>query len=421
VGAGRTAGWGLGGRLGGGLGGRLGGGWAGGWADGWADGWVGGWAGGWPPLGKVAAPAPDPRSLVVRAALLTAPGEALRLVDLDLPEPGPGQVRVRIAATGVCHSDLSLARGALRQKMPVVLGHESAGTVVSVGEGVTATAPGDRVVLCWAPPDGTCWFCRQGEPWLCEHASDAAAAPYARVEGEEVYPGLSTGGFAEETVVSERAVLPCPDDVPLEQAALVGCAVMTGVGAVLKTARVREGQSVLVVGLGGVGLSVVQGARLAGAGQVLVTDRTPEKLALALAMGATDALEGGDDLPKRVRALTEGRGVDHAFDCVGLATTIRASWASTRRGGVATVVGIGSKQEQVTFSALELFHFARTLQASVYGSTDPATDIPTVLRHAGAGRLDLGALVGGTVGLDGITGAFEQMERGATTRTLVVP
>jgi S-(hydroxymethyl)glutathione dehydrogenase/alcohol dehydrogenase len=358
---------------------------------------------------------------VVRAAVLSAPGQPLHLAELDLPEPGPGQVRVRIAATGVCHSDLSLARGSLRQAMPVVLGHESAGTVVSVGEGVTSTSPGSRVVLCWAPPDGTCWFCREGEPWLCEHSSDAAATPYATVDGEPVYPGLSTGGFAEETVVSERAVLPVPDDVPLEQAALVGCAVMTGVGAVLKTAKVRQGQSVLVVGLGGVGLSVVQGARLAGAGTVIVVDRAPDKLDLAMTMGATHVLEAGGELAKQVRALTERRGADHAFDCVGSAETIRASWSATRRGGVTTVIGIGGKEQQVGFSPLEIFHFARTLQSSVYGSTDPFTDIPQVLEHAAAGRLDLAALVGRSVGLDGIAAAFQDMERGVGARTLVVP
>jgi S-(hydroxymethyl)glutathione dehydrogenase / alcohol dehydrogenase len=358
---------------------------------------------------------------VVRAAVLSAPGEPLRVAELDLPDPGPGQVRVRIAATGVCHSDLSLAKGALRQAMPVVLGHESAGTVVSVGAGVAGARPGDRVVLCWAPPCGQCWFCQEHEPWLCEHSSDAATAPYATVDGEPVHPGLSTGGFAEETVVSERAVLPVPDAVPLEQAALVGCAVMTGVGAVLKTARVRAGQSVLVLGLGGVGLSAVQGARLADAGTVIVVDRSPDKLELALSMGATHALEAGDDLANQVRHLTHRRGADHAFDCVGLAATIRACWSSTRRGGTTTVIGIGSKQEKVTFSALELFHFARTLQSSVYGSTDPFTDIPQVLEHAAAGRLDLGGLVGRTVGLDGIADAFADMERGIGVRTLVVP
>ncbi len=358
---------------------------------------------------------------MVRAAVLSAPGESLRVAELELPEPGPGQVRVKIAATGVCHSDLSLARGILRQVMPVVLGHESAGTVVSIGDGVTSCAPGDRVVLCWAPPDGTCWYCRQGEPWLCETSGSAATQPYAKVDGQDVYPGLSTGGFAEETVVAERAVLPVPDEVPLEHAALVGCAVMTGVGAVLNTAKVREGQSVLVVGLGGVGLSVVQGARLAGAGKVIVVDRSPEKLALAMSMGGTDALEAGGELAKQVRGLTEGRGSDHAFDCVGLPETVRSSWSATRRGGVMTVVGIGGKDEKVSFSPLELFHYARTIQGCVYGSTDPLVDIPKVLAHAAAGRLDLGALISGTVGLDGIGGAFEDMASGKGARTLVVP
>lgn len=358
---------------------------------------------------------------MVRAAVLSAVGEPLRLVELDLPEPGPGQVRVEVAATGVCHSDLSLARGTLRAPMPVVLGHESAGTVLSVGEGVTTCAPGDRVVLCWAPPCGACWFCVEGEPWLCEHSSDAAAAPYATLDGQDVYPGLSTGGFAEQTVVSARAVVPVPDDVPFEHAALVGCAVMTGVGAVLNTAKVREGQSVLVVGLGGVGLSVVQGARLAGAGQVVVVDRSPDKLALALTMGATDALEAGGELARQVRALTGGRGADHAFDCVGLGETIRACWSATRRGGATTVVGIGGKDQQVGFTALELFHFARTLQGCVYGSTDPRRDLPVILEHARAGRLDLGALVSGTVGLDGIDGAFAAMEAGVGARTVVLP
>ena len=358
---------------------------------------------------------------MVRAAVLSAPGESLRLAELDLPEPGPGQVRVRIAATGVCHSDLSLARGTLRQSMPVVLGHESAGTVVSVGAGVTSATPGDRVVLCWAPPDGTCWYCRQGEPWLCETSSSAASTPYATVAGQDVYPGLSTGGFAEETVVSERAVLKVPDGVPLEHAALVGCAVMTGVGAVLNTARVREGQSVLVVGLGGVGLSVVQGARLAGAGEVIVVDRAPEKLELARTMGATQVLEAGGELAKQVRGLTEKRGADHAFDCVGLAETIRSSWSATRRGGTTTIVGIGGKEQQVTFSALELFHFARVIQGCVYGNTDPMTDIPKILAFAAEGRLDLGALITGTVGLDGIDDAFADMSAGKGARTVVVP
>lgn len=358
---------------------------------------------------------------MVRAAVLTETKAPLRVAEIELPEPGPGQVRVRIAATGVCHSDLSLARGTLRQPVPAVLGHESAGLVVSVGAGVTRAAPGDRVVLCWAPPCGTCWFCEQQEPWLCERSSDAAGVPYATFEGIPLYPGLSTAGFATETVVSDRAVLAVPDAVPLEHAALVGCAVMTGVGAVLNTARVRPGQSVLVIGLGGVGLSVVQGARLAGADPVLAVDRSPAKLALAQQLGATEGLEAGPDLPRQVRALTGSRGVDHAFDCVGLAETIRAAWTATRRGGGTTIVGIGGKDERVTFSALELFHFARNLQGCVYGSTDPVADIPRILGYAAEGRLDLGALISGTIGLEGIDAAFADMDNGIGARSLVLP
>ena len=357
--------------------------------------------------------------MTVRAALLTEVGAPMSLVDLELPDPGPGQVRVRIAATGICHSDLSLARGTLRQVVPAVLGHESAGVVASIGEGVTSCAVGDRVVLIWAPPCRTCWYCEIDEPWLCEQSSAAAAQPYATVDGTPVYPGLSTGGFATETVVAASAVLPVPDEVPLEHAALVGCAVTTGVGAVLETARVQEGQSVLIVGLGGVGLSAVLGARLAGAGKVVVVDRSPEKLALALTLGATDSLEAGD--LKGVRALTGGRGVDHAFDCVGSADTIRACWGATRRGGSTTVVGIGGKDQQVSFSALELFHFSRTLRGCVYGGVDPLILMPRLLDHAARGELDLGALVTGTVGLDGIEDAFAQMSAGIGVRTVLIP
>ena len=358
---------------------------------------------------------------MVRAAVLTELGAPLRVADLELPAPGPGQVRVRVAATGVCHSDLSLATGTLRQPLPAVLGHECAGTVVSVGPDVATCSPGDRVVLCWAPPCGQCWFCLQQEPWLCERSSDAAGQPYGTVDGTPVYPGLSTGGFAEETVVSARAVIAVPDEVPLEHAALVGCAVMTGVGAVLNTAKVRPGRSVFVVGLGGVGLSVVQGARLAQAVQVIVADPSPDKLELAMRMGATDAVDAGGDVAKQVRALTGGRGADDAFDCVGLATTIRASWSATRRGGTTTVVGIGGKDQQVSFTALELFHFARSLAGCVYGSTDPMRDIPTLLGHAAAGRLDLGSLVSRTAGLEGIGDAFADMARGVGARVVIVP
>jgi S-(hydroxymethyl)glutathione dehydrogenase/alcohol dehydrogenase len=359
---------------------------------------------------------------MVRAAVLPAVGAPLAVTDIDLPDPGPGQVRVRLAAAGVCHSDLSLSNGTLRQPVPAVLGHEGAGTVVSVGEGVTAVAPGDRVVLNWAPSCGECHFCAElAEPWLCQNANAATTVPYARTaDGEDLYPGLSTAAFAEETVVPAHAVLPLPEGVPPADAALLGCAMLTGYGAVHHSARVRAGESVAVFGVGGVGLATLQSARLAGASRIVAVDVSPHKEELARAAGATDYLLASETTAKEIRALTGGYGADVAIECVGRAETIRAAWNATRRGGRVTVVGIGGKEQQVTFSALEIFHFARTLTGCVYGNCDPARDLPVLAEHVRAGRLDLGALVTDRIGLDGIPDAFEAMTAGRGGRALVV-
>jgi S-(hydroxymethyl)glutathione dehydrogenase/alcohol dehydrogenase len=304
---------------------------------------------------------------VVRAVVLPAAQAPLELGEIDLPEPGPGRVRVRLAAAGVCHSDLSLSNGTLRQPVPAVLGHEGAGTVTAVGEGVTTVAPGDEVVLNWAPSCGSCHFCaRLGEPWLCTEANAASGVPYARsADGRDLYPGLGTAAFAEETVVAERGVLPLPDGVPLADAALLGCAVLTGYGAVNHSARVREGESVAVFGVGGV-------------------------------------------------------GADAAVECVGRAETIRAAWSSTRRGGRTSVVGIGGKDTQVSFSPLEIFHFARTLSGCVYGNCVPVRDLPVLAGHVRSGRLDLGTLVTDRIGLEDVPAAFEAMLAGRGGRALVV-
>ncbi|GAA1887751.1 zinc-binding dehydrogenase [Streptantibioticus ferralitis] len=359
---------------------------------------------------------------MVRAAVLPAVGAPLELAEINLPDPGPGQVRVRLAAAGVCHSDLSLANGTLRQPVPAVLGHEGAGTVVAVGEDVTAVAPGDRVVLNWAPSCRGCHFCGLGEPWLCANAAAGAADPYAKrpSDGAELYPGLGTAVFAEETVVAAGAVLPLPDGVPLTEAALLGCAVLTGYGAVHHATRLRQDESVAVFGVGGVGLSVIQSARIAGAAAVIAVDVSPEKEELARAAGATDFVLASDETAKRIRKLTGGHGADAAIECVGRADTIRTAWSSTRRGGRTTVVGIGGKEQQVTFSALELFHFARTLTGCVYGNSDPAKDLPVLAGHVRAGRLDLGAMVTERIGLDGIPAAFDAMLAGRGGRALVV-
>jgi S-(hydroxymethyl)glutathione dehydrogenase/alcohol dehydrogenase len=359
---------------------------------------------------------------VVRAAVLTALNAPLTVTDIELPEPGAGQVRVRLAAAGVCHSDLSLSNGTLRQPVPAVLGHEGAGTVVAVGEGVTQVAPGDAVVLNWAPACGSCHFCGLGEPWLCANSGAAAAAPYAKLAGSggDLYPGLGTAAFAEETVVAEGAVLPLPAGVPLADAALLGCAVLTGYGAVHHSAGVRGGETVAVFGVGGVGLAVLQSARIAGAGQIVAVDVSPAKEELARAAGATEFVVSGEDTAKRIRQLTGGYGTDVAIECVGRADTIRTAWSSTRRGGRTTVVGIGGQDQQVSFSALELFYFGRTLSGCVYGNCDPVADLPVLAGHIRAGRLDLSGMVTERIGLDGIPAAFEAMTAGRGGRAVVV-
>ncbi|MEV0601468.1 zinc-binding dehydrogenase [Streptomyces sp. NPDC050315] len=358
---------------------------------------------------------------MVRAAVLPAVNAPLEIAEIQLPDPGPGQIRVKLAAAGVCHSDLSLSNGTLKQPVPAVLGHEGAGTVTAVGEGVTGLAPGDPVVLNWAPSCGDCHFCGLGEVWLCANSAAAAAKPYAtRADGAELYPGLGTAVFAEETVVAAHAALPLPAGVPLTEAALLGCAVLTGWGAVHNSAQVREGESVVVFGVGGVGLATLQAARIAGAGPIIAVDVSPAKEELARAAGATDFLVAAEDTAKSIRKLTGGVGADVALECVGRADTIRTAWSSTRRGGRTTVVGVGGQDQQVTFSALELFYFGRTLSGCVYGNSDPAKDLPVIAEHVRSGALDLSGLVTERIGLEGIPAAFDAMLAGKGGRALIV-
>ncbi|MEU6574556.1 Zn-dependent alcohol dehydrogenase [Streptomyces sp. NPDC046805] len=360
--------------------------------------------------------------MAVRAAVLPAIGAPLEITGIDLPEPGPGQVRVRLAAAGVCHSDLSLSNGTMRVPVPAVLGHEGAGTVVAVGEGVTHVSPGTDVVLNWAPACGSCHACKLGEVWLCANALNGAADVYAHrsSDGAELHPGLNVAAFAEETVVSASCVLPAPSGVPLADAALLGCAVLTGYGAVHHSAQVRPGETVAVFGAGGVGLAALQSARIAGASTIVAVDVSPEKEELARRAGATDFLVATENTAREIRALSGKQGVDVAIECVGRAVTIRTAWESTRRGGRTTVVGIGGKDQQVTFNALEIFHWGRALSGCVYGNSDPARDLPVLADHVRAGRLDLGAMVTERIALDGIPAAFENMLAGKGGRALVV-
>ncbi|MEV4193557.1 Zn-dependent alcohol dehydrogenase [Streptomyces toxytricini] len=358
---------------------------------------------------------------MVRAAVLPAVGAPLEITEIVLPDPGPGQVRVRLAAAGVCHSDLSVCDGTVRVPVPAVLGHEGSGTVLEVGEGVTHVAPGDGVVLNWSPSCGRCHHCTIGEVWLCAKALAGVGAVHAHDSaGTPLHPGLNVAAFAEETVVPAACVVPAPAGIPLAEAALLGCAVLTGYGAVHHSARVRAGESVAVFGIGGVGLAAVQGARIAGAGRIVAVDVSPAKEELAREAGATEFVLASDTAVEEIRAATGGRGADVAVECVGRAASIRAAWDSTRRGGRTTVVGIGGKDQQVAFSAMDIFRFARTLTGCVYGNCDPARDLPVLAEHVRAGRLDLAAMVTDRITLDGIPGAFEAMLAGKGGRSLVV-
>jgi S-(hydroxymethyl)glutathione dehydrogenase/alcohol dehydrogenase len=357
---------------------------------------------------------------LAQAAVLRQPGETPRVEEIRLRDPGPHQVRVRLAATGVCHSDYSLAKGILVQTFPTVLGHEGAGTVVATGEG-SRLHEGDDVVLNWTPACRACWFCTHGEPYLCERATEASRQPYATTADDtDVFPGLGVAAFATETVIDDNACVTVPDGTSLEQAALLGCAVLTGMGAVRNTGNVRAGESVAVIGLGGIGLSAVQGASIAGAAPIIAIDPSGVRRERAQRLGATHVLDPSAELARSVRALTDGRGVDCAVECVGTGETIRATWSMTRRGGRAVVVGMGAKTDAVSFNALEIAHFARSLAGCMYGSSDPDRDIPQLLELMRARRLDVDALVSARITLEQLPEAFDELASGRGVRSLVV-
>lgn len=355
----------------------------------------------------------------ISGLVVREPGAAPTLEELHLPEIGPGQVRVLIKAAGVCHSDLSMVNGTLAPPHPLVLGHEAAGEVAEIGAGVTRASVGDHVALNWSPACRECWHCTHDEPWLCSTANVAALENGMTLDGAPVFVALGLGAFATEVVVPEKAVIPVPAALAWESAALLGCAVLTGTGAVRNTARVRAGDNVVVIGLGGVGLSVVAAARAAGAAQVIAVDVSESKKALAEAAGATDFVVSSDALSKDIRVRTEKRGADHAFECVGRAATIRAAWRATRRGGQVTVVGMGRADDMVELSALDIFSSARTLKASVYGSSDPDVEVPELAEDVLSGALKLDHLITERIGLAEVPVAFERMGRGEGARSVV--
>jgi S-(hydroxymethyl)glutathione dehydrogenase/alcohol dehydrogenase len=361
----------------------------------------------------------------VRAAVYTGPGRPLALEQLDVEPPAPGEVAVRVEAAGVCHSDLRVVEGEWEEAPPIVLGHEGCGIVEAVGAGVSHVAPGDRVVLSWWAPCGTCAFCARGEAWLCdgtragEHLLPGGGVRLRRASGEPVRPYLTVGSFAERAVVPASGAIPVPAELPAPVGALIGCAVATGVGAVVNTARVEPGAAVAVVGCGGVGLSIVLGAALAGAGPIVAIDRHAAKLQLARAVGATEALLAGEEADARVGELLGPGG--YVFEAIGLRSTTEWAIAHLPRGGTAVLVGMTPTGVTASFDPLELATGGRTILGCTYGSCRPAADVPRLARLHLAGRLPVERLISDRCGLDGIDDAFARMRAGEGARTVVVP
>jgi S-(hydroxymethyl)glutathione dehydrogenase / alcohol dehydrogenase len=353
----------------------------------------------------------------VKAAVLSERGGAFQVADLAIDDPRAGEVRIALRASGVCHSDLSVARGTLGEghPMPCVLGHEGAGIVVQLGPGVGGVRVGDHVVFAWVSPCRACRTCLAGQPNLCL-APVGARKNYLR-DAETTIHAIR-GAFAEEMIVPAAAAIKIDDDLPLDVAALVGCGVSTGVGAVINTARLVPGSSVVVFGCGGVGLNVIQGARLAGAAEIVAVDPLESKLDIAKKFGATHFVRP-TDLADLVQDLTKGVGFDYAFEVVGRPETIRAAWDASRRGGDVIIVGAGSADAQVNFSPGEIFRMERKLVGSCYGSADPVRDFPRLLNLWRLGKLDIESLISRRITLDEVDAAVAMLDRGEVIRSVI--
>jgi S-(hydroxymethyl)glutathione dehydrogenase / alcohol dehydrogenase len=357
------------------------------------------------------------------AAVLREIGKPLELEEIELAPIAPNQVRVRIAASGVCHSDLSQATGALPAGTPCVLGHEGAGVVEGVGTEVHHVNPGDHVVIAWTAACHHCWFCQRGELHLCQNAiPDSYSMPYATdVAGANMYTSMGVSSFATATNCLGRAVVPISSDIPLDIASLIGCGVATGAGAALNTAPVSHGSAVAVIGLGGVGLAALMASVLRGAADVIAVDPVAARRENAGSLGATHLVDPADgDVVKQIRAISGRRGADIVFEAVGRSATIDTAIRATRRGGTTCVVGAAMPGDNVSLSAYHLFMDAKTLVGCQYGSVVPARDFPLLLDLWRAGKLPLERLVSRRVALAQVNEAFDDLARGRGIRTVIV-
>ena len=366
---------------------------------------------------------------MAKAAVLTGIEQPLEIrEDVEVAAPKAGEVRVRMAASGVCHSDLSVQNGTIPLPTPIVLGHEGAGVVEEVGEGVTSVKPGDHIVISWVPQCGECFFCTRDQGYLCE--KNAATITGGLVDGTTrfssgggaLFQMAMSGTFSEVSIIPEISAVKIPDDIPLSSAALIGCGVLTGVGAALNTADIREGDTVAVVGCGGVGLNAIQGARIAGAGEIIAVDLNATKLELAKQFGATQTVNGSEGDPvSKVMDLTGQQGADVAFEVIGLGPTIEQTITMTRRGGQAVLVGVPRLDVMLTLpAAFGLVYTAKTVKGCWYGSSNVHRDVTKLLDLYKAGQLKLDELISREIKLDEVNDAFDVMKTGEVARSVIV-
>lgn len=360
----------------------------------------------------------------MRAAVMRAVGEPLVIEDITLAAPGPFEVVVRVAAAGLCHSDVRFMEGSYPTPLPTVIGHESAGVVAATGEGVTHVVPGDHVVTCLSVFCGMCSYCSSGRPYLCGNRAATqrreGEEPRLSVDGEELHQFLNLASFAERMLIHENALVKITAAIPLDRAALLGCGVTTGLGAVINTAGVRPGETTAIVGCGGVGLSAVQGARIAGSSTIIAIDRVAEKLALAARLGATHTVDASTEDPvETVVEITAGEGVDHAFEAIGSTRTAELAFAVLRRGGTATIIGLIPVGETISIPGYELLDEKR-LQGSNMGSNRFRVDIPRYVGMYLDGRLNLDDMVTERLDLEEINEGFDQMRTGKVARNVIV-
>jgi S-(hydroxymethyl)glutathione dehydrogenase/alcohol dehydrogenase len=366
---------------------------------------------------------------MTRAAVIAGIDQPLEIREVEVEAPKAGEVKVRMAASGVCHSDLSVQNGTLYNALPAVIGHEGAGVIEEVGEGVTGLAPGDHVVISWVPQCGTCFFCTRDQGHLCENANLALSTggmldgtPRFSLDGQPVHHMAAAGTFTETTVVPAVGAVKIPKEIDLKAAALIGCGVLTGVGAALNTADIRKGDTVAVIGCGGVGLNVIQGARIAGASEIIGIDMNETKLQMAKDFGATVTVNASQGDPvSKVMEMTEQRGVDVAFEVIGLQQTIDQTITLARRGGQAILVGVPRMDVLVTVPAfIGLVLQEKTIKGCWYGSSNVHRDVPKLVELYQQGELKLDELISREIALDQVNEALEAMKTGEVARSVIV-